>query len=263
MAKLATLFSSSKGNCTYVSCSGGALFIDAGVSLRQLEAAMCFSSLEMTKIKGVLVTHEHTDHIKGLYMLLKKYKLKVYGSSGTIRALEEKQALPPDCIPIVIGCKEYEIGGMQVKPFSTSHDSAESTGYIITTTDDKKISIATDLGCVTDDVFSELCKSDLVMLESNYDEKMLLYGSYPEYLKIRIASKVGHLSNYECGKTVASLLKNGTARFVLAHLSEENNTPLAAYKNTLCELVSEGAVIGKDFLLDVAPKNCDGKVMIF
>lgn len=263
MAKIATLFSSSKGNCTYVGCSGGALLVDAGVSLRQLETAMCFSSLDISKIKGILITHEHTDHIKGLYMLLKKYRLTVYASPGTLQALAEKEALPPGCEPVEIVCRESEIGGMQVKPFYTSHDSAESTGYIITTTDQKKISVATDLGCVTNDVFSELCKSDLVMLESNYDERMLLNGSYPQHLKVRIASKIGHLSNYECGKTVVKLLKSGTARFVLAHLSEENNTPLIAYQNTLSELVSEGAVIGKDFLLDIAPKNCDGKVMIF
>ena len=147
------------------------------------------------------------------------------------------------------------VGDMIVRPFPTPHDSLESCGYIIETSDRKRIAIATDIGHMTDTIKENLMGCDLVMLESNHDIGMLNNGAYPYYLKRRILSDVGHLCNEVCAETAVELVKNGTKHLYLGHLSEENNLPQLAYQTTFCALTSAGAVMGKDFMLTVNPKE--------
>ena len=157
-----------------------------------------------------------------------------------------------------------ECAGMYIKAFRTPHDSAESIGYRITTEDGRTLSVATDLGFMSDSVRQAVQGSDLVVLESNHDVGMLQNGPYPYPLKRRILSDTGHLSNESCAQELCGLLKNGTARFFLAHLSKENNTPDLAYQTALCSLTMSGFQSGVDFQLSVVPReNTAGKVTIF
>jgi len=155
-----------------------------------------------------------------------------------------------------------EVDGMYITSFATPHDSRESVGYVVTL-GDRKAAVVTDLGEMTDDVMYAISGCDLVLIESNHDVGMLENGEYPYFLKRRILSKKGHLSNDSCAKAVTQLLNSGTTRFVLGHLSGENNIPELAYQNTYSALVECGAVEGQDFLLSVAPSCNNGEVMIF
>jgi len=152
---------------------------------------------------------------------------------------------------------------MKIISFRTPHDSRESVGYVITLPGGRKAAIVTDLGIMTDEIMAAISGCDLVLIESNHDVRMLENGEYPYYLKRRILSEIGHLSNDGCAQAVTKLLKSGTTRFFLGHLSRENNTPELAYQNTYSALVQCGAVEGQDFLLSVAPRCNSDKITVF
>ena len=144
-----------------------------------------------------------------------------------------------------------EAAGLFVRPFRTSHDAAESCGYSVVTSDSRRISVCTDTGVITPEIMSAISGSDLCMIESNHDIGMLETGPYPYYLKRRILSSRGHLSNDTCAKTACELIKSGTTRFMLGHLSRENNIPLLARQTTESALSLQGAKNGRDYLLEV------------
>lgn len=251
MARFCSLYSSSSGNSTYVGMAQSGVLVDIGVSLKKLREACDFQGIDLETVKGVFITHEHSDHIKGLRVFLSKYKVPVFSSAETLEALCKS-----GCIPSDVECKEMtgetEIGGIGVKAFLTSHDTPKSQGYSFFLPDERKVSVCTDLGYVSDGVMQGILKSDLVLLESNHDVEMLKHGSYPFELKKRILSDHGHLSNEACAQTAAALLSGGTTRFVLGHLSHENNTPDKAYSETFSKLDMCGARIGVDYTLTVA-----------
>lgn len=264
MAKLCPLFSGSKGNCIYLGASGNAILIDAGRSAKQIENAIVANSLDISIIKAIFVTHEHIDHIRGIKTLASKYNMKVYSSKGTMDILNQKGILNGKFEYGVIEKDGVEESGMYIKSFKTSHDCKESVGYIIKTPDNKKVVIATDLGYISDEVREAICGSDAVVIESNHDIGMLENGYYPYALKRRILSNQGHLSNIACAKELPYFLKHGTRRFILAHLSKENNMPELAYQTSVCHLEERGMKNGIDFLLDVAPEVNNGNhKMIF
>ncbi len=263
MARFCPLFSGSSGNCLFVGGSGGNILIDVGVNARAVERALNQIGVEPSTIEAIFVTHEHTDHIAGLPVFAARYGIIVYTSKGTLDYLEEKGYLRPQFDARVIGEKGVEVAGMQVMPFKTSHDSRESLGFRIHTPDDRKIAVATDLGRMTQEVRDGLTGCDLVMLESNHDVRMLENSSYPYYLKKRIMSDVGHLSNDDCAAEICRLAALGSARFVLAHLSLENNHPALAFQSALCALTQMGFKEGVDFELSVAPRQYPEKVTVF
>ena len=226
MARFCSLFSSSSGNCTYIGSSGGGVLIDAGVSAKQISLKLNGIGVSERNIGAVFVTHEHGDHVKGLRVLASKYNIPVYATEGTIRELE--------------------------KMFRTSHDVAESCGYSVTTSDGRKICVATDTGIVTDEMRTALTGCDLALVESNHDIGMLRNGSYPYLLKRRILSDVGHLSNIACGDFVTELVESGTTRLILGHLSKENNIPSLAYRTSKSALDCMGATENRDYILKVA-----------
>lgn len=251
MARFCSLLSSSSGNCSFIGSSDGGILVDAGASARQITTKLDCIGVSPADIGAIFVTHEHSDHIKGLRVFASKNKIPVYATTGTIRELIKSKVADGsfEINPIKDG---IEIFGQQITHFKTSHDVAESCGYIINTSDDRKIGIATDTGIITDEMRKELSGCDLVMIESNHDIGMLRNGNYPYLLKRRILSDVGHLSNNVCSEFVTELLHNGTTRFVLGHLSKENNIPELAYQTSKSALQCEGAVENRDYILKVA-----------
>lgn len=254
MAEFCAMFSGSSGNCAYVSAGGASILIDAGVSARSICRALESIGSGIEKIAAILITHEHSDHIKGLKVLLSHHKIPVYASPGTIRGILE--ALPIDCENLneLETGKSVEIAGMCVRPFETSHDSKQSVGFRIHTPDDRKIGIATDLGFVSDEVLGGVGSCEVVMMESNHDVGMLQNGRYPYFLKRRIMSNTGHLSNDECSEVLPELCRGGTRHFVLAHLSRDNNIPELAKETAVAAMKMSG--VGKDdYEIEIAPRS--------
>lgn len=252
MAKFFPMCSSSSGNCTYIGNASGGLLVDAGVSFKKICEMLSQNEIELSKIKAVLITHEHGDHVKGLKTLLKKTKVPLIASRDTVYALEFHKVIDDTTPRVYIDdFSEYEVESFKVERFPTSHDCVGSSGYTIRLSDELKVAVCTDLGIVTDEVRSALIGSDLVMLESNHDTVMLRLGPYTPELKIRVGGDKGHLANAVAASLIAELYKTGTRRFVLAHLSENNNTPEKAESAARAALASAGAK-NNDYILYVA-----------
>lgn len=249
MPRIYPLFSSSKGNCTYISNGGDGILIDCGVSFLQLNKAFELNGLPLSSVKAVFITHEHSDHIKGLGLFTKKTGVPVYSQSLTLDSLYDKGCLNSNVNDMP---EKAYIGDMCVSSFNTSHDAACPCGYRITFPDKKSCCVCTDLGYVSLEVRNALKGSTAVLLESNYDEKMLRNGPYPVYLKERIRSEIGHLSNTESAEFAAELVKSGTTRLILGHLSQENNTPDLAEYAVECAIAENGFQRNKDYILSVA-----------
>ena len=254
------LCSSSSGNSTYLGSLESGILFDAGIGIRNFAKSLHCAGLPPSAVKAIFVTHEHSDHIKGLDVISSRYDLPIYGSEGTILSLLEHGQLSEQReIHILSG--PIEVNGYLVTPFHTSHDSRESMGFRVETPSHEKVGICTDLRVVSDEVLYALTGCDFVMLESNYDESMLMFGPYPGFLKRRISSKKGHLSNEQCAETIEKLIKGNTKRFALAHLSEQNNRPEVAFAHSKNYLFQKEMLLGRDYLIDGLAKVNDGKVI--
>lgn len=262
MAKICPLFSSSKGNSIYVGDDNSGILVDAGKSAKQIELALSENNINVKNIKGIFVTHEHSDHVQGVKIFASRYNIKVFSSKGTFKALEEKGILNGKFPFEIVSDNGTEISGMYVKPFKTPHDCVDSVGYIINTTDDKKAVIATDIGHVSDNIKNAAANADAVVIESNHDIRMLQNGAYPYYLKKRILSDRGHLSNEACAEILPFLIKKGTKKFILAHLSQENNIPELAFETAICSLKAHNMKYNVDFQLHVAPVQNHGQLCL-
>lgn len=221
--------SGSSGNCLLVEDRDSRILIDAGISKRRVDAALHSLGLTMRDIRGVLITHEHSDHISGLESLGKSGAAVYAPHTVAARILGMKPGLYGSVQVIPVG-ETFLLGGLRVTAFHTSHDTDESVGYRIEGTG--VYAHATDTGCVTEEMRASLLGADTVLLESNHDEEMLRYGPYPFYLKKRILSDRGHLSNTACAAFARELAERGTGRIILGHLSRENNTPGKAMAET-------------------------------
>lgn len=250
MAKFYPMFSGSSGNCTYIGNGKSGILIDAGVSATRIKKALLQYNIEISSIKAIFVTHEHTDHISGIRVLCSRNKIPVYMTEGTMKGLKEKT----DLSKVTCNILQEEVceADMKITYFKTSHDCLESCGYVIETSE-RKMAVCTDLGIITDDVRNALLGCDLIMIESNHDVMMLQNNqNYPYFLKRRILSEQGHLSNTACAKELVEFIKNGTTRIVLAHLSKENNLPSLALQTSKSVLLSSGLEENDDYLISVA-----------
>lgn len=264
MACFCPLFSGSGGNCYYVGDGGGSgILIDAGVSARNIKAALRQINIDPASIEAVFITHEHSDHVYGLKTLAKHLGCAVYSSAGTLRNLEQNGHLSAGAKAKILDPEGREAAGMFVKPFATSHDACDSIGFVIETNDQKRMAIATDLGCVTGEVRSALLGGKLVVLESNHDIAMLKGGRYPGYLKNRILSEKGHLSNDGCAAELPLLIEAGAEWIFLAHLSRENNLPELACQTAMQALSTAGMRRNRDYKLSVAPAGLPSALTIF
>ncbi|MCR4926019.1 MAG: MBL fold metallo-hydrolase [Clostridiales bacterium] len=262
MARFCPLFSSSSGNSIYIGSAKSSVLIDVGVSAKQMTIALDNFGIDIETIKGIFVTHEHSDHIKGIKVFASKYNIPVYASKGTIEAMDKLGILNGKFEVNVIE-DTVELDSMKIKRFNTSHDCLESTGYTVELPDGNKAAVCTDLGIVTEEVKKAIGGCNLVLAESNHDIRMLQNGMYPYSLKRRILSDKGHLSNESCSEFLKELISKGTTRFFLGHLSKENNFPELAFQTSLSALEGLGAKLNRDFILSVAEPKCTKGITVF
>ena len=235
MAKFISLASSSKANSyLFLNDKNDAVLLDCGLSFCDLSKKLCALKIDISSIKSVLITHSHSDHIAGLQTLVKKTGVPVFSSSKTASQILNKNILSEKNFKIIEN--DFEICGFNITPFKTSHDCDGSLGYFLNF-DNKNVCFATDTGIITNDILMMLEKSDFAILEANHDVRLLKSGTYPAALKKRILSDKGHLSNDDCAKVLMYLAMKGLKSAMIAHLSENNNTPLLA-KNTILKTLS-------------------------
>lgn len=255
MNRVTTLFSSSSGNSSLISDGNTNILVDAGVSSSRIIKALSDINMDICEIDAILVTHEHSDHIKGIGILSRNYNIPVYANSDTMSAmLCQIGDLYDRNIKVVECAKPFEIRDVVITPFAIPHDAVSPMGYCIKTTDGI-VSVATDTGHITKSMLANMAKSDTVLIEANHDVDMLANGKYPYHLKKRILSDDGHLSNQNAAWLATQLAIWGTKKIILGHLSEHNNTEQKAY-DTVKELLEKNNFkIGTDVLLKVASKN--------
>ena len=252
MATFCSLFSSSSGNCTYIGTPSGGILIDIGVSAKRTETALRNIGVDPADIGAVFVTHEHNDHISGVRVFASRYKAKVYASEGTLIGMDSAGVFTSPVEAYIMPKSGMEAMGMYIRPFHTSHDANDPTGFTITLSSGKRAAVATDTGTVTDSMKENLAGCNLILLESNHDINMLKMGPYPYILKKRILSDTGHLSNDMCSSFAAELIESGTENLILGHLSKENNIPALAFETTKSALEEKGYRTNEDFNLHVA-----------
>lgn len=246
---LHTLSSGSQGNCLLLSDGGTHLLVDAGISTRRIRAGLAQLGVPMEQLSGVLITHEHADHISGLATFIKHYAIPLYTSPGTARQLAFRLAGVEPLLRQQEPGSVFSVGGCRVTAFATSHDAAQSMGFRVDGSG--TVGILTDTGYVTQEAAAVLPGVDTLVLESNHDVDMLRSGPYPYYLKQRILSRQGHLSNEAAAEFAAQMALSGTRQIVLAHLSRDNNTPLRAQETVARALRLAGA----EAELTVAPRS--------
>ncbi len=261
MARFCPLFSGSTGNSYYIGSKSAGVLVDAGRSARQLDNMLSACGIDASAVHGVLITHEHSDHISGLRVFAKKHGIPVFASKGTLRELRRQMENEVSLYEME---ENLQLADMNISSFHTSHDCAEGLGYSIKTADGRKVTVSTDLGFISDEVKENLMGADFAVIESNHDLNMLKTGNYPYYLKQRILSNHGHLSNTACAELLPKLAQNGTTRFFLAHLSRENNTRQVALETSYASLIKAGFINGEDFILDAGkPENTEARTIIF
>lgn len=249
--------SGSKGNCTFIEGDDAKILIDIGVNAKYVEGCLQELGVMPESIDAILVTHEHSDHIKGIVTFAKRYSTKILCAE-----------ILKDCLSTqLMGCDhlietystDFYIGSLHIVPFPLSHDSFACFGYRVIE-DNASVSVVTDLGFCPDDVFNVIKSSAIVFLEANYDPEMLFACSYPTFLKKRILSNKGHLSNSDCAKVAEKLAYTGTRQIVLSHISENSNTPFLAYSTVKNYLESKGIIVGQNIRLDVATQLARGTI---
>lgn len=258
MLTLTTLASGSSGNSLLVSDGTTHLLIDAGISARRITKGLRGLGIEPRELAGILITHEHSDHICGLTTLTKQFSLPVFSSRGTGRQLCYRIAFLEPCLHTFQPGESFEIGALGIESFPTPHDTVESVGYAVSG-HGRKAAVVTDLGEVTDAVYAGVKGAHLLVAEANHDEEWLRSGPYPYYLKARILGEYGHLCNEAGGELARRCVETGTSTVVLAHLSAENNTPARAYGVVRGHLEHGGVDVEHDILLEVAPRAETGR----
>lgn len=261
MIRFCSLFSGSGGNCVFLNTGKTRILIDAGSTGKALEQALFCIDEKASDIDAIIISHDHIDHIAAAGILSRRYDIPLYANRGTwdqmsglIGKIKEKNHNVFDI------SAEFYIGDISIEPFSVPHDSADPVAFNLYI-NNTKITIATDIGHISPEIFDNFTGSELVLLEANHDINMLKAGRYPYPLKIRILSDFGHLSNDAASMVIAELAKKGTDKFILGHLSAENNYPALAYETVNSVLIEQGIIAGRDVTLDVAARSNPGRVI--
>ncbi|SFK48360.1 Phosphoribosyl 1,2-cyclic phosphodiesterase [Lachnospiraceae bacterium KH1T2] len=260
--KLCSIASGSSGNCIYVGTGKTNLLVDAGISGKRIEAGLAELLVDAAKIDGILITHEHSDHIKGLGVITRRYGLPIYATKGTIEAMLATKDLaktPHELIHEISADRPFELNDITINPIHISHDAADPVAYRFTS-DGRSVAVMTDLGKYDEYIIDNLKGVSALLLEANHDVNMLEAGKYPYYLKQRILSDRGHLSNDTAGELTEILLSAGNdlKTVLLGHLSKENNYDKLAYETVRMEIGLSGERLMPslaDFRLMVAGRD--------
>ncbi len=257
------LYSGSSGNVALIASSRTSVLIDAGMSGKRIVEAVQAVRFSPERLQGILITHEHSDHVKGAGILSRRYDLPIYATEGSWRGMDSAIGdVARKNVRIFDPGQVFFVGDLEILPYTISHDANEPVGFSIT---NKGVTISqmTDLGYVSEENLDAVARSSLVLLESNHDIDMLETGRYPAVLKKRIRSKRGHLSNVDCGKALLRLFESGVRRFVLGHLSGENNTEEIAFRAAVETAVGNGLQPGEDGDLQIYMAHRDRPCGIF
>lgn len=244
--QLHILASGSTGNAVFIELGGRKLLIDAGISNRRIEKGLAAVGIQVDTLDGVLITHEHSDHIKGLEVLTKRHHVPIFARPATWSAIPGRDKIPRE-LRRELG-NSLDLGDLKIELFPISHDAADPVGYCFYYKNSKWV-LATDLGIVTRGVAEALAYADVAILESNHDLEMLTTGPYPAFLKKRIKGKQGHLSNHDAGQLLARIPRAKAMQVFLAHLSQQNNLPSLAVQTVSEVLYSCGCQVGEDIVL--------------
>jgi phosphoribosyl 1,2-cyclic phosphodiesterase len=259
--KFCPLASGSSGNAIYVECGSVRLLVDAGVPMRRIAAELSAIGVNPASLSGVLVTHEHSDHISGVGVISRKYDLPVYAAGNTWQAMAGKLGeIASRNVRAFEPGQDFYIGDVNVMPFRIPHDAVDPVGFSFSA-DRGKLSIATDIGYASKGWMREVEFSDVLLIESNHDVSMLEASRYPAALKRRIRGRRGHLSNDEAAAIIVKLCERGVRSFILGHLSGENNDPGLAYESAIAALRKAGITPGAGVNITVAPRSCRGAVL--
>ena len=263
---LCSIASGSSGNCIYTGTDNTGILIDAGISAKRIEQGLASIDRNIKEIKGIFVSHEHSDHIKGIGVLARKHQIPIYGTKGTIESIKQCTSLgtiDEDLYHVIRAEDEVQIDDLVVKPFGISHDAAEPVAYRMEC-GGKSAAIATDLGFYNQKIVDKLQNLDVLLLESNHDIHMLQVGAYPYPLKQRILSDRGHLSNESAGKLLCHLLHDDLKAVFLGHLSKDNNYEELAYETVKLEIAfGSEKYEPEDFLIEVAKRDSVSRMMEF
>lgn len=264
--RLAALSSSSSGNSIYVGNDNTHILIDAGVSASTIEKGLNKLGLTLFDIDAILITHEHSDHIKGLGVIERKHEIPIYATQGTIEGIYESKSLGyfnTDVIKSIRELNSFNINDIAVSPHEISHDAYEPVCYSFETSG-KKCAVVTDLGIYTDELINDLQNLNAILVESNHDVRMLEMGPYTYSLKKRILSDKGHLSNESCGRFVSKILNDSINTVMLGHLSDHNNMPELAYESVKLEItMADCKYNGNDFPVRIAKKSEISEIINF
>jgi phosphoribosyl 1,2-cyclic phosphodiesterase len=220
-----SLSSGSSGNCYYLGNKSKGILIDAGISATSIRKFLYDRDISLDSIRGILITHNHIDHIRGLELLTRKYSLPVFTTCKIRNSiLLPHKKISSAAIREIPLMEKFRLADFDIEAFPVSHDAPETIGFNITASG-REITIATDLGYISDTAASYIKKANVLVIESNYDEQMLINGKYPYYLKTRIKSDYGHLGNHQASEFLAEIISDNLTHICLAHLSKNNNTP--------------------------------------
>ncbi|HZJ76498.1 MAG TPA: MBL fold metallo-hydrolase [Oscillospiraceae bacterium] len=250
-----SLASGSSGNCHLINDGENSILVDAGLSGRRIENRLKDIDIDPKTLTAILVTHEHSDHIHGVGVLSRRYNIPIYANRGTWEGMNTKIGeIKESNIKCFNSTEDFNVMDFNIKTYDIPHDANEPVGFCI----EKgrvKISIVTDLGYIDENIIEQVKNSNLVVLESNHDEEMLKAGRYPYFLKRRILSNNGHLSNEAAGNAIVDLANKNVESILLAHLSRENNFPELAIETVRNILDDEKIIIGEDIGLDLAHRD--------
>jgi len=250
--KVCVLGSGSKGNATLVYTDDSALLIDAGFSTKVIEERLSQIDFNPADLDGLLLSHEHSDHIRGVDVLARRYQIPIYATSGTLRKIRGK-IRESSLFNAVSSEVDFSIGDIKISPFEIPHDSVDPLGFLLESNGRIAVSL-TDIGFVTTMVVEKICKANLAVVESNHELDKLYAGPYPLELKKRIAGRGGHLSNDQCMELLEHTGGNGLSSVIFAHLSEENNDP------NIVELNAKSMFANHSIEYEIASQYKVGKV---
>ena len=256
--RLVSIASGSSGNCIYVGSDNSHILVDAGISNKRIEQGLNEIGLKGSELDGIVITHEHSDHTKGLGVLARKYGVPLYGTKETLEEVSKQKSLgeyPRELYHPICPDVDFFVGDLEVKPFSIDHDAANPVAYRIQH-DHNSVAVATDMGHYDQYIIDHLQGLDALLLESNHDVNMLQAGPYPYYLKRRILGDHGHLSNENAGRLLCCILHDNLKRILLGHLSKENNYEELAYETVKLEITDgDNPFKASDFSIAVAGRD--------